>query len=165
MIDVCRHRRGRSRLRHCAAAVSIQGAAWRCSRPARTSPVGASRANSAIVHAGYDCKPGTNMARVNVAGNALFDEWCRRSARAAQAHRFAGRRAFDEEEMEKVASARMSGAVQNGVPDMELLGRRRDAGTSSRCLAENAVALPLRAAPAAITCPYEMTIACAENAA
>ena len=39
--------------------------------------MGTTKANSAIVHAGYDCKPGTNMARVNVAGNALFDEWCR----------------------------------------------------------------------------------------
>ena len=38
--------------------------------------MGASRANSAIVHAGYDCEPGSNMARVNVAGNALYDEWC-----------------------------------------------------------------------------------------
>ncbi len=56
--------------------------------------MGASRANSAIVHAGYDCKPGTNMARVNVAGNALFDEWCRDLHVPAQAHRFAGRRVF-----------------------------------------------------------------------
>jgi glycerol-3-phosphate dehydrogenase len=38
--------------------------------------MGASRANSAIVHAGYDCEPGTLMARFNVAGNALYDQWC-----------------------------------------------------------------------------------------
>ena len=38
--------------------------------------MGASRANSAIVHAGYDCEPGTNMARLNVRGNALFAQWC-----------------------------------------------------------------------------------------
>ena len=37
--------------------------------------MGASRANSAIVHAGYDCEPGTNMARLNVRGNALFSLW------------------------------------------------------------------------------------------
>ncbi len=35
---------------------------------------GASEANSAIVHAGYDCVPGTLMAKLNVAGNALFDQ-------------------------------------------------------------------------------------------
>ncbi|MDR0928639.1 MAG: FAD-dependent oxidoreductase, partial [Oscillospiraceae bacterium] len=32
--------------------------------------MGASRANSAIVHAGYDAKPGTWMAKLNVRGNA-----------------------------------------------------------------------------------------------
>ena len=33
---------------------------------------GASRANSGIVHAGYDCDPGTNKAKFNVKGNALM---------------------------------------------------------------------------------------------
>ena len=33
---------------------------------------GASRANSGIVHAGYDCKPGINKATFNVKGNALM---------------------------------------------------------------------------------------------
>ena len=36
--------------------------------------MGASRANSAIVHAGYDCVPGTLMAKLNVRGNEMFDE-------------------------------------------------------------------------------------------
>ena len=38
--------------------------------------MGASRANSAIVHAGYDCVPGTLMARLNVRGNEMFDDMC-----------------------------------------------------------------------------------------
>jgi glycerol-3-phosphate dehydrogenase len=33
---------------------------------------GASRANSGIVHAGYDCKPGTLKARFNVEGNKMY---------------------------------------------------------------------------------------------
>ena len=33
-----------------------------------------SKANSGIVHAGYDPKPGTKMARLNVEGNALIRE-------------------------------------------------------------------------------------------
>ena len=37
--------------------------------------MGASRANSAIVHAGYDAAPGTLMALLNVRGNAMYDEW------------------------------------------------------------------------------------------
>ena len=33
---------------------------------------GASKANSAIVHAGFDAKPGTNKAKFNVLGNRMF---------------------------------------------------------------------------------------------
>ena len=32
---------------------------------------GTSKANSAIVHAGYDCKQGTMMARMNLRGNEM----------------------------------------------------------------------------------------------
>ena len=34
--------------------------------------VGTTKANSAIVHAGYDPEPGTKMARYNVEGNAII---------------------------------------------------------------------------------------------
>ena len=39
--------------------------------------VGASRANSGIIHAGYDCKPGTLKAKLNVRGNKLYEQSCR----------------------------------------------------------------------------------------
>ncbi len=35
---------------------------------------GSSRANSAIVHAGYDAKPGTLKAELNVMGNRLMEQ-------------------------------------------------------------------------------------------
>ena len=35
-----------------------------------------SNANSAIVHSGYDPVPGTNKAKFNVLGNAMFDKIC-----------------------------------------------------------------------------------------
>lgn len=38
--------------------------------------MGATRANSAIIHAGYDPKPGTLMAKLNVEGNALYEKLC-----------------------------------------------------------------------------------------
>lgn len=38
---------------------------------------GTSRANSAIVHAGYDPKPGTQMARLNVRGNRLMKQYAK----------------------------------------------------------------------------------------
>jgi CxxC motif-containing protein len=37
---------------------------------------GASKANSAIVHAGYDAKPGSLKATLNVAGNRMYDQVC-----------------------------------------------------------------------------------------
>jgi glycerol-3-phosphate dehydrogenase len=36
-----------------------------------------SKANSAIVHAGYDPEPGTAMARYNVAGNRIIEQLCK----------------------------------------------------------------------------------------
>ena len=39
--------------------------------------MGASRANSAIVHAGYDCPAGSVEAKMNVKGNAMYDQWCK----------------------------------------------------------------------------------------
>ena len=35
---------------------------------------GTSKANSAIVHAGYDCTPGTMMARMNLRGNEMMEQ-------------------------------------------------------------------------------------------
>lgn len=40
--------------------------------------VGTSKANSAIIHAGFDAKPGTFKARFNVEGNLMFPELCSR---------------------------------------------------------------------------------------
>ena len=39
--------------------------------------MGTSKANSAIIHAGYDPKVGTLMAKYNVKGNEMFEELCK----------------------------------------------------------------------------------------
>jgi glycerol-3-phosphate dehydrogenase len=38
---------------------------------------GASKANSAIVHAGFDAKPGSKKAEFNVKGNNIFENVCK----------------------------------------------------------------------------------------
>src|SRR3712207_8140206 len=38
---------------------------------------GTTKANSAIVHAGYDAKEGSLMAKYNVWGNALYENLCK----------------------------------------------------------------------------------------
>lgn len=122
--------------------------------------MGASRANSAIVHAGYDCEPGTAMARVNVAGNAMFDEWCRELS--VPLKRIGSLvLAFDEADMAQVRKLYDNG-VKNGVPGLEILTREQTLEKQPG-LADSVVGA-LWAPTGAITCPYEMTIACAENA-
>ena len=39
--------------------------------------MGTTKANSAIIHAGYDPKNGTLMADLNVKGNEMFEELCK----------------------------------------------------------------------------------------
>ena len=62
---------------------------------------GTSKANSAIVHAGYDPEPGSLMAKLNVRGNELIRE---RSKRLSIPFKEIGSLvvAFDEEGMRKV---------------------------------------------------------------
>ena len=122
--------------------------------------MGASRANSAIVHAGYDCPPGSLEAELNVKGNALYTRWCaeldvplQRTGTLVAA--------FDEEEAENVRALYERG-LKNGVPEMKILSGE-EARALEPMLAENCVCA-LLAGTGGITCPYEMTIACAENA-
>ena len=122
--------------------------------------MGASRANSAIVHAGYDCEPGTMMARMNVRGNALYDSWCAELDVPLKriGSLVIGFGPEDEAELKKLYERGLS----NGVPGMRLIS-----GDEARAMEPSLsqdVTLALHAATGAITCPYEMTIACAENA-
>lgn len=122
--------------------------------------MGASRANSAIVHAGYDCAPGTMMARMNVRGNALYDSWCAELDVPLKriGSLVIGFGPEDEVELKKLYER----GLTNGVPGMRLIS-----GDEARAMEPSLskdVTLALHAATGAITCPYEMTIACAENA-
>jgi glycerol-3-phosphate dehydrogenase len=38
--------------------------------------MGTTKANSAIIHSGYDAKPGTLKGKFNALGNPLFDKLC-----------------------------------------------------------------------------------------
>ena len=122
--------------------------------------MGASRANSAIVHAGYDCPPGSLEARLNVEGNYLFTEWCRdldvplRRVGTLVV-------AFNAEEEATLAELYDRG-LQNGVPGMRLISGE-EARRLEPMLADG-VTKALLAETGGITCPYELTIACAENA-
>lgn len=123
--------------------------------------VGTSKANSGIVHGGYDAKPGTLKARYNVAGNAMFD---RLSAELDFPFRRNGSMVlcFDENDIGKLEALQAQG-VQNGVQGMYIV--RGDAVRAMEShVSEQAVAA-LVIPSGGIVSPYEMTIAYAENAA
>ena len=42
--------------------------------------MGTTKANSGIIHAGYDPEPGTLMARLNVRGSELTEQFCAQSS-------------------------------------------------------------------------------------
>lgn len=123
--------------------------------------VGTSKANSGIVHGGYDAKPGTLKARYNVAGNAMFD---RLSAELDFPFRRNGSMVlcFDDNDIGKLEALQAQG-VQNGVQGMYIV--RGDAVRAMEPhVSEQAVAA-LVIPSGGIVSPYEMTIAYAENAA
>ncbi len=122
---------------------------------------GTSKANSGIVHAGYDAVPGTGKAKYNIAGNPLFD-------RLAEELDFPFRRsgslvlAFSPEEVAGLGKLLERGR-SNGVPGLEIVGRDRLAELEPNL--NPAVFAALLAPSGGVVCPYEMTVAHAENAA
>ncbi len=123
--------------------------------------MGASRANSAIIHAGYDPKPGTLMARLNVEGCAMAETLCRD---LSVPYKKIGSLvlAFSPEEMDTVRMLYDRG-VKNGVPDMRVLTRAEVLEMEPHV--SEKVEGALYAPSAGIVGPWEYTLAFAETAA
>ena len=123
--------------------------------------MGASRANSAIIHAGYDPKPGTLMARLNVKGNEMAEALCRDLS--VPFKRIGSLvLAFSEEEMDTVRELYDRG-VKNGVPGQKVL--TGDEVREMEPEVSKAVVGALYAPSAGIICPWDYTLAFAETAA
>lgn len=122
--------------------------------------MGTSKANSAIVHAGFDAKPGTLKAKLNVEGTALMPELCKT---LSVPFKPVGSLvvAFSDEEMETVKELLERG-VKNGVPGLEIYDQAKLREEEPQISDEAKGAL--WAPTAGIVCPYELTIAAAENA-
>jgi len=122
--------------------------------------MGASSANTAIIHAGYDAKPGTLKAKMNVAGNRLWDTL------AAELDFPFERKgtyviAIGEEDLPKLEGLRKRG-IENGVPRISLLS-----GAEMRRLEPHInpdVSGALWAPTGGICDPFAVVIAAAENA-
>ena len=123
--------------------------------------LGATRANSAIIHAGFDPEPGTLMARLNVEGTRQTPELCRR---LGVHYKNTGSLvlAFSEDEAEIVKKLYDRGVI-NGVPDLRVLD-----GEQARELEPNisgGIVSALYAPSSGIVNPWEYAIAMAEVAA
>ena len=83
--------------------------------------MGATSANSAILHAGYDAKPGTLKAKLNVRGNVLMKELARQLGVALKevGSHVVG---FGEEDLPKLRELYERG-LANGVPDLRIIGQ------------------------------------------
>ena len=122
--------------------------------------MGASKANSGIVHAGFDAKPGTLKAKMNLRGNEMMEETCRVLS-VPYIRNGSLVLAFSEEEMITLQELYDRG-ISNGVAGMSILNRTELLAVEPN-IGEEAVGA-LRAETAGIVCPYSLTIAAAEIA-
>lgn len=122
---------------------------------------GTSKANSGIVHAGYDARPGTLKARLNVEGSRRMKEL---SEELDFPYRQNGSLVlcFDVKEMGKLEELKKRGEA-NGVEGLRLLDRQ-ELFVMEPSVGEQAVSA-LYVPTGAIVCPFGLTIALAENAA
>lgn len=121
---------------------------------------GTTKANSAIVHAGFDAKPNTLKAKLNVEGSKMMEqlskdldfEYKKNGALVV---------CTNEDELEKLEKLYNNG-IQNGVEGLEILNKEQVRKLEKNLSDE--VCGALLAKSSAIICPFGLTIALAENA-
>lgn len=121
---------------------------------------GATRANSAIVHAGFDPSPGTLKARFNVEGSKAYPRWC--DELGVQFRRNGSMvLAFDDEGRLKLEEL-VRRADANGVEGVRIVSGNRAREMEPNVSPE--VACALVAPTGGIVDPYGFAFAAAENA-
>ena len=122
--------------------------------------MGTTKANSAIVHAGYDAKHGTLKSILNVRGNELMEQ-------AARELGVPFKRigslvlAFSGEDRTTLEHLYQNG-IRNGVPGLRMLSAEETAAMEPNV--SGTVVGALYAPTAGIICPYELAIGAVENA-
>ena len=121
--------------------------------------MGSSKANSAIVHAGYDPKEGTLAAKYNVLGNEMFEGLCKELSVPFKRN---GSLiiAFDEDDLNTVKALYENG-TKLGVKNLKILNK--DEVLEMEPNLSEAVKGALYAPTGGIVGPFEYTIALVEN--
>ncbi len=122
--------------------------------------MGATKANSAIVHAGFDAKEGTLKARLNVRGSELME---RTASELGVKYKRNGSLVvgFNDEDRRTLESLLERGR-RNGVRGLSLIGREEILSLEPNI--GEGVTCALRAETGAIICPYELCISAVGNA-
>ena len=122
---------------------------------------GTSKANSGIVHAGFDAKPGSLKAKFNVEGAKNMEAL---SKELDFTYRNTGAVVVctDSEDLHKLEALKQQG-IENGVEDLEIITDRDRIAEMEPNLNQDVVAM-LYAPTAGIVCPFNLNIALAENA-
>ncbi|MBC7264574.1 MAG: NAD(P)/FAD-dependent oxidoreductase [Chloroflexi bacterium] len=121
---------------------------------------GASKANTAIVHAGYDPKPGTQKAILNVGGNAMYDQLCTElGVHFLRCGTYVV--AFSDDDVQTLDDLLKRGQ-RNGVPGLRIISREEMIRAEPHINPE--VRAALYTPSGGIVDPFGLTIAAAENA-
>ena len=136
------------------AAITVIDQAWDVAE-------GASKANSGIVHAGYDAMPGTLKAKYNVEGAKMFPQLC---DQLGVPFRQCGALvvAFSEEDR-TVLNDLLNRGITNGVAELRIIEREEMLRMEPNLNPEAVCALLVPTS--AIVSPYELTFALADDAA
>ena len=114
--------------------------------------MGATRANSAIVHAGFDAKEGTLKAKMNVRGSKMMESYARElGVKYTRCGSLVV--GFSDEDRETLRELLARGE-KNGVEDLEIL--ERDEILKLEGAIGDSVKVALYAPTGAIICPYEL---------
>ncbi len=122
--------------------------------------MGATKANSAIVHAGFDAKEGSLKAKLNVKGSKMMEDVTRD---LGVKYRRNGSLVvgFNEEDRAALEELLWRGKT-NGVDGLEIIERDRLIALEPNIA--DGVKCALYAPSGAIVCPYELTVAAIGNA-
>lgn len=121
---------------------------------------GTTKANSAIIHAGYDVPYNTNKGKFNSLGNPMYDKICKELD--VPFKRIGSLVvAFNEKEMKTLQELYKRG-LENNIPDMKIINQEQVRKMEPNLNKE--IIGALYAPTCGIIGPWELTIALAENA-
>jgi len=121
---------------------------------------GASKANSGIVHAGYDAEPNTKKALFNVLGSKMYPTL---ASELGVPYKNVGSLVLGDKNGLDKLKLLLDRGEKNGVSGLEILSRQKLLEIEPNIADE--VEYGLYAPTAAIVSPYQMTVALAEQAA